>query len=149
MPTVWTAPRAAIEHPPAPGGVVTDGRRNEVLVVVTLGIREQRAKEPCGHELGQEAPFPEHQGPEAEKQLCRHRTGVEEQDEPTGLEREEGEDLQRIVQVAEAFALSALHGPRPKRPSAQEAGDAVVDGAACASQNQADGPEEELTRMPS
>ena len=110
MPNVLIGPCAAIEHPPAPGGVVTDGRRNEVLVVVALGIREQCAKEPCGHELGQEAPLREQQGSQVQEQLCRHRSRVEEQDEPTGLEREEGEDLQRIVEVAETLALPALHG---------------------------------------
>src|SRR5438445_13879169 len=99
MPNVLIGPCAAIEHPPAPGGVVTDGRRNEVLVVVALGIREERAKEPCGHELRQEAPLREQQGPQAQEQLWRQRSRVEEQDEPTGLERMEGEDLQRMVQV--------------------------------------------------
>src|SRR6266436_3871485 len=63
MPNALIGPCAAIEHTPAPGSVVADGRRNEVLVVVALGVREDHAEEPRGHELGKEAPLREQQGP--------------------------------------------------------------------------------------
>jgi hypothetical protein len=71
---------------------------------------------PSSPALGQEAPLPEDERPQAEEQSLTHGSCVEEQDERAGLDREEREGLQRVVQVAEALALSALHGELKRAP---------------------------------
>ncbi len=80
-----------------------------MLIVVPLGIDEPQGKQAGGAKLPEKGPVAEKEGPKTEDQLSRYGDAVEEKDYTTGLDGQQRENLQRIVQVAEAFALSAVH----------------------------------------
>ena len=91
-----------------------------MLVIVALGVGQDRSEQDRAANLGQEAPRTEEEGAEAEEQLAHYEGGIEEEDQPARLHREEGKDLERVVQVAETLALSALHGSVEARGSAAQ-----------------------------
>jgi hypothetical protein len=80
-------------------------------------------------QLREEAPLVEEEGPQAEHELGCHGGRVEEDDQAARLHGQEGKDLQGVIEVPEALALPPRHGSALPE-SAQQPGDAVVDGQA-------------------
>src|SRR5262249_4828188 len=109
MAAVVVVPRTPVEDTPRTGDEVANCRWDEMLVVVSLGIGKAGRDDQGRGNLADEAPASEHERPEAEDELEQDSEGVKEQDEPARLDRQQGEDLQGVVEVSETLTLAPCH----------------------------------------